>query len=674
MADFAPAAVASTPSSSALRQFSRLSDWLAPLAGSVTSTATSTTSDNGHVVPQMSDDDRTGLDPRSPLFRKLIAGILFSRQLALTYYAVFAGVVLVYAVVNWGPRLRTWLKRRNSKPGAQSHRMARGGNQHGGLKERLGQPHGLNTGDAAGSAISSASSSPRRHSERADEQTPLLANNGGPDDKRHFAARWWHIASSWFTYQPGSLRGFRNRQMPSNATTLFMLLFLGINLFYLFFNLEFTVPMIFIIADRAGLLFATSLPILYTLSAKNQPLQPLIGYSYASLNIVHRRLGEWMCVLAAIHATLMFVVWATLLRPGGYTFVRFITDRVVILGIGGLICYEALYFTSLATIRQKAYETFLAAHIVLQVGALGFLYFHHPKSRPYVAASVAIWAVDRFVYRVGVKTKTYKAALTVLHDGETISVNVSVPLRKPSWIWRATGMKSVQHGWQTLDHVFLSVPAISQKHWLQAHPFSIASAAPAPDAQSAELELIIRARDGFSRDLLVCAAEHATMNVRIDGPYGSHSADRMLQESEARVVIAGGSGIAVTYPLLEKLLAAEDARFDDAEYATHTTSVRPILFIWVVHNMQQWTWIDMERLRSLAGRSGVDLVLTEPTDGAGRPDLGGIVGKWIKAQDCQQFGVVVSGPDGMSREVRNECAGMQARGLNVNVEVEKYGW
>src|SRR6202012_5956993 len=97
---------------------------------------------------------------------------------------------------------------------------------------------------------------------------------------------------------------------------------------------------IFILVDRAGLLFVVNLPVLYILAAKNnQPIKYLTGWSYEGLNIFHRRLGEWMTCFAVIHMCGMFVVWYTILRPLGFTLLRYLTERVVFLGICAVISY-----------------------------------------------------------------------------------------------------------------------------------------------------------------------------------------------------------------------------------------------------------------------------------------------------------------------------------------------
>jgi hypothetical protein len=73
---------------------------------------------------------------------------------------------------------------------------------------------------------------------------------------------------------------------------------------------------------------------------------------------------------------------------------------------------------------------------------------------------------------------------------------------------------------------------------------------------------------------------------------------------------------------------------------------------------------------------GLELVIPEPTAEAGRPDVVGLVGGWIAeaAMAGTEVGVVVSGPDGLNRAVRNVCAGEIGRGREVRVAVEKFGW
>jgi len=66
--------------------------------------------------------------------------------------------------------------------------------------------------------------------------------------------------------------------------------------------------------------------------------------------------------------------------------------------------------------------------------------------------------------------------------------------------------------------------------------------------------------------------------------------------------------------------------------------------------------------------------------GQGRPDLAWELREWVVGKQDQAMGkdksvcVVVSGPDGMVRDVRNACADLVREGWRVKVHVEKFGW
>jgi hypothetical protein len=70
---------------------------------------------------------------------------------------------------------------------------------------------------------------------------------------------------------------------------------------------------------------------------------------------------------------------------------------------------------------------------------------------------------------------------------------------------------------------------------------------------------------------------------------------------------------------------------------------------------------------------GLDVLIPPPTSLAGRPDAGGIISEWVE-EEKGRSGVVVSGPDGLVKDIRNTCAGLIGRGADVDVQVEKFGW
>ena len=596
------------------------------------------------------------IDESNPRIRKLIEQILFSRRFILTYYIFIIGILLVFTLGHWGAKIAVRWRSRKGKgipTTAKAHTRLESDDESG--------------ESSSNSTIAGTESPPRKVD---GERVPLLPTEqherdivkGGPIARLR----------GWGMYQPAPMPAITTSKnvLPSNATSTLILLLLALNVFYLLYHVPFSIPMLFAFADRAGLCFVANLPILYLLSSKTQPLNVLVGSSYEGLNVFHRRLGEWMCFLALLHTVGMFGVWYTLLQPFGFSFIRFISGRIIILGLCATVAYEILYFTSVGLFRQKWYELFLGLHIVLQAAALALVFFHHHNSRPYVGVALAIFLLDRLIIRMTLATRTVPATLTVASDRSTVLLSSNIRLKKSKFPCLRT---SISNGWLPSHHVFVTVPSIGREHILQAHPFTIASRAPTKGAVTASLDLIIRAQDGFSQDLLRYAQGHETTNVRFDGPYGSQTAVELLHNSEAAVILAGGSGIAVAWPLLQSLLSAPTDIEDPAR--------KQILLLWVIRDKRHAEWIPNEQLDQLY-KAGVDVKIPPPTEFGERPDVAEIVREWVAKKDVafsgapghKSFGVVVSGPDGMNRAVRNACARMVTEGRQVNIEVEKFGW
>lgn len=472
-------------------------------------------------------------------------------------------------------------------------------------------------------------------------------------------------------YQPAPVP-ILNRILPENETTTWILFLLGVNMFYILYHVDYsTSSFIEIISDRSGLMFVANLPWLYLLAAKNQPLKALTGHSYENLNLLHRRQGELMCVLAAMHFSGMLLAWWNFLRPLHVTLYRFLTIHYIFFGDFAFVAYELLYFLSLSSFREWWYEMFLSSHVFLQATGLVLLYLHHWRGRPYVLASLAIFILDRLVWRLGIKTKSFSADLEVMEDGETVKVSADWPVvSRTKNFWRSWMGWNMSYGWETSQHVFLTVPGISERHVLQFHPMTIASAAPESGQEHAWFNLIIRAKGGFSRDLLHHAQEQSSAQIRLDGPYGSLHALEMLHASDVSIIVAGGSGIAVAYPMLWSLLHSESHQ------------KQQISLIWVIQEASHIEWLGEERLDELKGL-GLHLVIPPASRAHGRPDVAALFCDSVHALAERaesvglepNIGVVVSGPDGLNRSVRNTCSHLvRDEGIDIEVAVEKFGW
>ena len=610
----------------------------------------------------------------SKRFKPIIDGIHFSLQFILTYQLVLILLLLVFTIKHWRTRLKAWKKRRGQSEQIRNRMDSV-------LPIKANQDENVVIGTRSVGSSSSSSTlggnitPPQRTLEgERTEQTPLLRE---PYHKNH--SRWWLFTGrikAWLTYQPAPIP-IVHKTLPSNGSSLAILVFLGIQAFYLFFKIPMSLTMLFVFADRASLLFVSNLPLLYLFAAKNQPIKLMTGYSYESLNIIHRRLGEVMFLLVLLHSVGMMMVWYTILRPSGITLVHFLLIRMILLGIFAFVVYELIFFTSLGSFRQRWYELFLGLHVILQVVALVLVWFHHPRSRVYVGIALGIFLVDRLVYRTVAKTSTMRASLNVQEDMETVVLSAPVSsIAERSLYGSALGAGKVSTGWKATEHVFLAVPAMARKHVFQAHPFTIASSAPRVGEVEANLKLIIRAQNGFSRDLLHYAKGHDSVNIRLDGPYGSQSAVQLLEEGDYRLVIAGGSGIAVVWPLICALL--QDSRSNDPERSTPLSKKGPIMFVWIIREESHLTWLGKRALMDLE-MAGIKCYVPPPTAENGHPDIHGIINDWVSSFDRtdgirQQFGVVASGPDGLNRTVRNVCAALIHQGMDVKVEIEKFGW
>ncbi|PBP20838.1 ferric reductase transmembrane component [Diplocarpon rosae] len=601
---------------------------------------------------------------RDPRLRKLIERILFSRKLILTYHVVILCFVLVLSIIHWTSLLIRWKRKSASRLFAED--------AYDGDAESI-QPASKPDNDQGMKGIYSSGSSSKISGDDyslgkidENEETPLLR----PSLKRLPQNIMCRIRAL-LMYQPRPIP-IVNRLLPSNGTSMIVISFLVLNLFYIFYDIHLVYYDFIVLADRFGLVFSANIPLLYLLAAKNQPMKLLTGRSYESMNVFHRRLGELLCLQGFLHALGFLLVWYALFKPAGLGLVRFLLLKRNLIGTGMLLAYELLYFTSFSSFRQRWYELFLGLHVVFQILALLGLYFHHATGRPYALAALVIFILDRIVYRTRLKSITISAQTQILEDEETVKLT-SVIVLQPRQSFLGLLNRSIGSGWQAADHIFITVPSLSRKHILQAHPFTIASAPPQLGASEAHLELLIRAQDGFSRDLLNAARLHKELQIRIDGPYGSSHARTMLEDSDLALLVAGGSGIAVSWPLIQHLLAKSCS--SDMERATTNSPCRQkIVLIWVVHETAHLSWLGREALAA-AEDLGAEIIIPRATEEIGRPDLKGMVRNIVDLYAGKgKTSVVASGPDGMGRLVRNTCAEQVWEGRDVKVAIEKFGW
>jgi hypothetical protein len=153
----------------------------------------------------------------------------------------------------------------------------------------------------------------------------------------------------------------------------------------------------------------------------------------------------------------------------------------------------------------------------------------------------------------------------------------------------------------------------------------------------------------------------------------------MARDDDVCIIVAGGAEIAVAYPLLRSLLHHSAT---PGQNAIPHPREQHICLIWIVQDTSNISWLGQEKLDELR-ELGFHLVVLPLTRWQGQPDIRAISREQVEdsreqVEDLKErndsVGVVVSGPDGLNRTVRNECARMMRKAMKVEVAVEKFGW
>jgi predicted ferric reductase len=289
----------------------------------------------------------------------------------------------------------------------------------------------------------------------------------------------------------------------------------------------------------------SNLALLTFLALKNTPLAILTSYSYERLHILHRAAGYTTVFFSLLHATIYII---SLAKSNDLVD---LLETSQIMGItGGFAVLVSLASTFL--LRQRRYEVFYAIHVTMFILILIVLGMHRPelakKTLIIIIFTASIWISDRLfrASRLAYNAWGNEATITPLpHGGVRILVKHS-PARAVAG-----------------SHIFLWVPAIRA---LETHPFTVVSTNP--------LELVIKAHDGFTKDLLKHATSNSGANLRasVDGPYGTFPD---FMSFDHVVLIAGGIGASFTFGVALEMLR----KFEISQAQSRMPKVT---FVWVV--------------------------------------------------------------------------------------------
>ena len=478
-----------------------------------------------------------------------------------------------------------------------------------------------------------------------------------------------HRVEAWMLYQPGKIP-LLNISLPSNGTSLAIAAMYAFVFFFLVVGIPFNSSYALSMADRAGPLMSSLLPFLYHFAAKNSPIQYFTGYGYEDLLIFHRRLGELMVGLGLFHSVGKFALWYTKLASEEFTLIAFCTLKVVLTGLASFVVYEFLFFTSMASFRERYYQLFLLLHTRGQFVALAFLAVHAPMSRPFVCLAFMVFFIDRVILRTFMRSRNVIAITKIFPDEQTINLKIDKDSNGGQTCWflqKFFGLKrSFEGDWLPTAHVFLRIPEMDA-HNNESHPYFVACAAPCerPWASVIDLYMIIPARGPFSQKLLEYCRRQI-IKLDIDGPYGSCYPMEMLSDCDLCILIAGGSGISGVWPLAWHLI--DEDLTTDLEMGGDLQCRQETILIWSYRYHQETEWVGGKDEISLLEKYGITVLLIGPTETHPRTDLDVDIEWWMGKHDKHdnlRTGIVCCGPPEMQRQVRNKAAYEVAEGRKV---------
>ncbi|KAJ2974962.1 hypothetical protein NUW58_g8492 [Xylaria curta] len=477
--------------------------------------------------------------------------------------------------------------------------------------------------------------------------------------------------------------------LPSRFQFLFLLGYFATNVAFTVVHIPFAASAadgIKQLRNRSGTLATVNMIPLFILAARNNPLIPLLGMSFDTMNLLHRWFGRIVIIEAVVH-TLAFYAGSALKKGWGAAFLGTFSSELLLYGFIGTLAFVVILFQAASISRHAFYEAFKIMHILLAIAAIVGLWKHLQIGElvqiKWLIAVVPLWAGDRVLrlarivyHNIGKGgTKTLVEAL----PGN--AVRVTVTMARP-WDFRPG------------QHAYLYLPTIS--FW-QSHPFSLAWSEEAEDLSADKLAMnrqdilgmsktsmsfVIRARTGMTSTLYERAAANPDGRLitrcLVEGPYGG---EHMLDSYGTVMLFAGGVGITHAVPHVRHLVAG---------FANGSVAARKVVLVWIIQSPEHLEWIRpwmtqilaMDRRREIlrimlfVSRPRSTKEIHSPSSTVqmfpGRPNIDTLMGMEME-QQVGMMGVTVCGPGALSDEVRLAVRRKQYEGAIEFIE-EAFSW
>ncbi|KAK6453625.1 FAD-binding domain-containing protein [Scheffersomyces xylosifermentans] len=377
-----------------------------------------------------------------------------------------------------------------------------------------------------------------------------------------------------------------NFMIPSRMETLVLVGFLAltmvlcaVNIYYVDEDPVFEGKRIAImryVADRTGITATIIMPLLILFAGRNNFLQWLTGWNFATFIVFHRWVARVDFILVVVHAVCFSIALGDYYSEEMKA--RYMIGGAIAAVAGGVIMVQGMLF-----LRRRWYEIFLLFHIVLALcwvcGAwihvvdLGYVWFMY--------SAVAVWGFDRVVRLFRLASFGVPKADVYLLADETLKVIIP----KPKYWCSVPG-----------GHAFIHF--IRPSCFWQSHPFTFTDSADQKDS----IVLYCKVKGGVTHGLYQYLASHpgksTSIRVAVEGPYGEPSPAKRY---DSAVFVAGGNGIPGIY-----------SEAVDVDFKKRNQSNNFVKLIWVVREYRSLYWFYEELVALKKTNIQTTVYITQP--------------------------------------------------------------
>lgn len=332
------------------------------------------------------------------------------------------------------------------------------------------------------------------------------------------------------------------------------------------------------IADRTGITATLNMPLLILFAGRNNFLQWLTRWDFATFICYHRWVARVIFLLVVVHASCFTHLY--LLR--GYYAAEmkeaFLVWGTIATVAGGIIMVQGMLF-----LRRAWYEIFLLVHIIMAALFIGGAWIH-VEELGYVwivYSVVAVWCFDRAV-RVGrLFWFGFPKSEVILLADETLKVIVP----KPKY-W-----KSVPGG-----HAFIHF--LRPSCFWQSHPFTFTDSKVRGD----NIVLYCKVKGGVTHGLYQYLSTHpgktTKIRVALEGPYGEATPAKSYDTAN---FVAGGNGIPGIY-----------SEVVDLARRSRENSKQHLKLTWIVREYKSLYWFYEELIALKDTKIETTIYVTKP--------------------------------------------------------------